>query len=345
MGLNHTTDLAAWHRWQQSRSPLRMLKNAARKQAEPSLYLSVRGENPRILVALDSTKPTSIASYMRPLTFLPDNDLAVLAPADVSALLPGEGWRTIQAIQDGTVPNALRHIAAVLAAGNYLPVSAAAHQLSKLLGARFLVVQHGLMTPHAPPLPEDGHLLAFSTADAAFWSSGRQDVTFDVVGSQLLWEAAKRPATRLDDSERPVFLGQLHGAELPRVGLTRAATTFCTAAGATYRPHPSETDKLSRLQHAWWAKQGIHIDRSGMPLAEVTAPVVSAFSTGVLEAAARGIPSWVTYRRPPRWLEEFWERYDMSRWGSDPTPPPVQGEQEPAAVIARILQTEIGTSS
>jgi hypothetical protein len=344
MGLNHPTDLAAWHRWQQARSPLRMIKSAARKQAVPPLYLSVRGENPKLLVALDSTKPTSVASYMRPLTYLPDHDLAVLAPADVSALLSGDGWQT-QIVRGGSVPETVRHIRAVLAAGNYLPVSAAAHHWSKLLGARFIVVQHGLMTPHAPPLPEDAHLLAFNTADATFWSSGRRDVTFEVVGSQLLWEASARPAAHLDGSERPVFLGQLHGAELPRMGLAKAAATFCSAAGATYRPHPSETDRLSRLQHAWWAKRGIHVDRSGPPLADVMAPVVSAFSTGVLEAAARGIPSWVTYIRPPRWLEEFWDRYDMSQWGSDPTPAPVQREQEPAACIARVLQSEIGQPS
>lgn len=344
MGLNHPADLVAWHRWQQSRSPLRMIKNAARKQVEPEFYLSVRGESPRILIALDSTKPTSVASYMRPLVFLPDNDLAVLAPADVLALLPGEGWQT-QVVHDGNIPERVRHVRAVLAAGHYLPASAAAHEWSKLLGARFMVVQHGLMTPHAPPLPEDGHLLAFTAADAAFWSSGRQDLTFDVVGSQLLWEAAKRPAARVDDDGCPTFLGQLHGAELSRMGLARTASTFCVAADATYRPHPSETDKLSRLQHTLWEKRGIRIDRSGTPLAEIAAPVVSAFSTGILEAAARGIPSFVTYTRPPRWLEEFWERYAMSKWGTDPTPAPVQGEHEPAAVIARILQTEIGASS
>lgn len=342
MGLNNPADLAAWHRWQRSRSPLRVVRNAIRKQSEPRLYLSVRGEDPRILIALDSTKPTSVASYMRPLAFLPDNDLAVLAPADVSALLPGDGWQT-RMILDGSMPDSVCNIRAVLAAGNYLPVSAATYQWSKALGARFMVVQHGLLTPHAPPLPEDGHLLAFSTADSAFWSSGRGDVSFDVVGSQLLWEAAKRPTAPLHGTGRPVFLGQLHGAELPRRGLALAATTFCISADATYRPHPSETDKLSRLQHTLWEKRGIRIDRSGTPLAAVAAPVVSAFSTGVLEAAARGIPAWVSYARPPRWLEEFWERYNMSKWGNDPTPAPAQGEDEPAAVIARIVQTEIGT--
>lgn len=341
MVLNYPTDLAAWHRWEQSRSPLRAAKNMLRKKTQSELYLSVRGERPRILVALDSTKPTSIASFMRPMSFLPGRDLAVLAPSNISGLLPGEEWRT-HTISNGAMPPDVRHIRAMLAAGNYLPVSAAAHQWSKLVGARFMVVQHGLVTPHAPPLPEQGHLLAFNAADGSYWSSGRKDVTFDVVGSQLLWEAAERPAAPPQENARPVFLGQLHGAELPRMGLARAATTFCTTSGATYKPHPSETDKLSRIQHNLWERRGISIDRSGTPLAEMSAPVVSAFSTGVLEAAARGIPSWVAYARPPRWLEEFWERYEMSTWGNEPTPAPSQSEHEPASAIARILEESIG---
>ena len=44
---------------------------------------------------------------------------------------------------------------------------------------------------------------------------------------------------------------------------------------------------------------GITIDRSGIPLRELGAPVVSVFSTGVLEAAAAGLPAWVTLPDPP----------------------------------------------
>ena len=35
------------------------------------------------------------------------------------------------------------------------------------------------------------------------------------------------------------------------------------------------------------------------------------FSTGVLEAAARGLPAWVDFPDPPAWLREFWDRYGM----------------------------------
>ncbi|MDT0193774.1 MULTISPECIES: hypothetical protein [unclassified Arthrobacter] len=197
------------------------------------------------------------------------------------------------------------------------------------------------MTPHAPPLPEDAHLLAFSDADAEFWRSGRCDVTWDVVGSQLLWTAGAQGSGRVSEDARPVFLGQLHGAELPRSGFARAATLFCTTTGAMYRPHPSETDRLSRLQHALWERRGVTLDRSGIPLAELNAPIASVFSTGVLEAAARGIPAWVTYPSPPAWLEEFWERYGMSRWGTEPTPAPARPDLEPARAIAEIVVQQV----
>ena len=41
---------------------------------------------------------------------------------------------------------------------------------------------------------------------------------------------------------------------------------------------------------------------------------------------------------PPRWLAEFWERYGMSRWGGDPTPPPPMPAEEPSSAIAHILR-------
>lgn len=347
MGLIHPTDLDAWSRWQQSRSPVRLAKHLLRRPAPPNGRLMVRGESPRVLIVLDATTPTSMASYIAPLQFLTEVDVAVLAPGDISSLLPGQGWECHQIADAGDVPAVLGTLKTVLAAGNYLPLSGAAYRWAETLGVKFSVVQHGLITPDAPPLPRNAHLLAFSEADAAFWSSGRGDLSHNVVGSQLLWEAASQPPSRgtSEGIAAPLFLGQLHGAELPRAGFASAARDFCLATGAVYRPHPSETDTLSRLQHSMWSRRGIRIDRSGTPLAESKAPVVSVFSTGVLEAAARGLPSWVTYRQPPFWLEEFWERYKMSRWGRNPTPAPPRAEVEPAKVIARFLAIEIGNAS
>ncbi|MDQ2763525.1 MAG: RNA-binding protein, partial [Pseudomonadota bacterium] len=129
----------------------------------------------------------------------------------------------------------------------------------------------------------------------------------------------------------------LHGAELPRRGMARAAFTFCREHNATYRPHPSEIDKLSRAQHALWERRGITIDRSGTPLREHNGPVVAAFSTGVLEAAARGVPSFVHYPEAPMWLAEFWDRYGMKQWGQEPTPAPWTGADPAAAIRAAVM--------
>lgn len=347
MGLNHPVDLAAWSRWQSRSSPYRRLRAALRPSTptEP-MHLAIRGSDPQVLIALDATTPTSIAAYLRPLAFLDEVSLAVLAPRDVLSLLPGTGWRSAsQTISSGQMPAELNVLSAVLAAGHYLNVGAKSLEWANAVGAQFFIAQHGLVTPFAPPLPRRAHLLAFSTSDATFWASGRQDITHDVVGSQLLWAAERSPSVSIGSGSQPVFLGQLHGAELPRRGLAKAATSFFRETGATYRPHPSEIDKLSRLQHALWARQGMDFDNSKLPLAQLARPVVSVFSTGVLEAAARGIPSWVTYDSPPTWLIEFWNRYSLSRWGSDPTPALVQPAREPAESIARVLQSFVkGTS-
>ena len=202
------------------------------------------------------------------------------------------------------------------------------------------MVQHGLLVPQAPPLPVGCTLLAFSEADADFWASGRRDVTTHAVGSQLLYLAAQKAAgaeVQKQNDLEPIFLGQMHGAELPRASFAYASHSFLKKYGGVYRPHPSEKDKLSVLTHKLWEKEGIRIDRSGTPLNEVPNPVVSIFSTGVLEAAIRGIPAWVYHPAPPAWLVEFWDRYGMNRWGSEPTPAPVQPEKEPARRIAELM--------
>ena len=181
-------------------------------------------------------------------------------------------------------------------------------------------------------------MFAFSPADAEFWISGRSDIQAEVVGAQIFFEALQKPP--VDDSEiaeTPIFLGQMHGAELSRASFARASYKFCQNHGAIYRPHPSEKDKLSTMTHKLWAKRGVTIDSSKTPLNELNNPVVSVFSTGVLEAAIRGIPAWVYHPNPPEWLLEFWNRYGLSQWGSEPTAPPVAPETEPAQKIARII--------
>ncbi|MBS3180143.1 MULTISPECIES: RNA-binding protein [unclassified Pseudoclavibacter] len=342
MGLKIPEDVAEWHRWQQSRSLKSRVQNRVRpSKASPGFVLLTNGAAPRLLVVIEAPKPSTVAAYAAPLRSLADTSVAVLAPTDVSGLLGGN-WQTTQLLGHG-LPEVLREVRAVYSAGNYLPGGALSYRWSQELGARFVVAQHGLMTPYAPPLAHGTHLLAFSSEDADFWKSGRTDVTHEVVGGQILWDAAKRES--LDEGtrdDRPVFLGQLHGAELPRAISGGTAVRFCKQTGAEYRPHPAETDKLSQLQHRFWRARGVRFESSGRSLAHLNRPVVSVFSTGVLEAAAAGQPAWVSCVNAPEWVRDFWERYDLSEWGGDPTPappvPPVEPAKAIAASLARILE-------
>lgn len=205
------------------------------------------------------------------------------------------------------------------------------------------VVQHGLLTPFAPPLPHGATLLAFSDDDAAFWASERSDIEGIAVGAQLLWDTSTTES-KTHPSGPPVYLGQLHGSELPRRGKTRSTARFWRQTGAIYRPHPFEADRLSRAQHAIWQARGMRIDRSNLPIRELGGPIVGAFSTGILEAAASGFPAWAYYENPPRWLEEFWDRYRIHRWGADaaPTPAPPRPAIEPAQAIADAVLAATG---
>ena len=98
---------------------------------------------------------------------------------------------------------------------------------------------------------------------------------------------------------------------------------------------------LWRIHHASYRRLGIVVEGS-TPLAELTGPVVSVFSTGVLEAASQGREAWVDFPRPPVWLGEFWERYGMHRFGDRPTPAPAGPAIEPARRVAEILTEAVG---
>lgn len=340
MGLNHPEDLGAWRRWQESRHALRRLKSVLVRPPSPKFTLFSSGAFPTILVVVDAPTPSQIAAYLEPALKVEGASVAVLVEGDVSSLLPA-GW-TEHALVGDSPPAFLDGVGVVFASGHFLPASSLAHTWAQALDARFVVAQHGLLTPFQPPLPPNAHALAFTEEDAEFWRSGRSDVTYDVVGSQMLWNASKRRAARAEVSGPPVFLGQLHGAELARRTAARTARRFCTSTGASYRPHPAEVDKLSRLQHERWRRAGIVVDDSTVPLRDLNRPVVSIFSTGVLEAAASGRPAWVTGANVPDWIHEFWARYSLREWGGEPTPapvvPPVEPAQAIAASLARILE-------
>jgi hypothetical protein len=343
--LTHPRDLEAWHRWQHAQQPfarraqrvLGVLRDIARPDAHAgSAVLARGGPAPRVVACLESTSPSSVRALLHPLRHLDPADVAVVSPTPVTDLLPEGPWTETSGFAPDVVAGVVGGDTLVLSTGHYLPLGAAAHRVAA--PGRFLTVQHGLLTPHAPPLAPGTILLAWSEADATFWRSGRDDVGSVAVGSQLLWEAAEPPLATLDPDAAPVFLGQLHGAELPHEVLERAAEAFCLAEHATYRPHPSERDRRSLATHARWEAEGIAIDRSGIPLRELGAPVVSVFSTGVLEAAAAGLPAWVALPDPPPWLREFWARYGLSPWGGPATASPERPQVEPSRAVAEVVR-------
>lgn len=357
--LKYPLDLDAWQAWQRRQKKLKWAKYKlnsllasarSRTVAEEPVrgLLYTRGTKPQVLIVMDSFSPTNRNAILEPLKHLDAVDVALWVPEDASDYLDGQyaserysrkDWSE-QEISGDELMRLLPDIRIVLSAAQFLSRGAVAYEFSRAIGAEYWMVQHGLLVPQAPPLPVGCTLLAFSEADAEFWASGRRDVTTHAVGSQLLYLAAQKAAgaeAQKQNDLEPIFLGQMHGAELPRASFAFAAHSFLKKYGGIYRPHPSEKDKLSVLTHKLWEKEGIRIDRSGTPLNEVPNPVVSIFSTGVLEAAIRGIPAWVYHPAPPAWLVEFWNRYGMNRWGSEPTPAPVQPEKEPARRIAELI--------
>lgn len=334
-GLRFSEDLAAWRRWQQSQHRIRRMRHSLRPGPPEPVVLTLYSDAPTLLVALDSGSPTSDAALLAPLLHL-DVPLAVLS-AGPGLTLVGRSPVASHVVADGSLPDSLRHLRAVSSLGHYLARGLLAQRWSERLSVPHFVTQHGALTPYAPPLPAGARLLAWSEADAEFWRSGRRDVTHEVVGSQLLWRAGSNPApTGAATAQRLTYLGQMHAAELSRSRLVRSGAAFCREHRAVYRPHPSERDRLSRATHAVYRRLGITVDGS-TPLADLAGPVVSVFSTGVLEAAAQGRDAWVDFDRPPSWVAEFWERYGMHRFGQPPTPAPPRPDIEPAQRIAGLL--------
>lgn len=346
MGLKFPSDVEAWQRWQDSRRPLHQRARSAFVKLRPAAprhpqgYVAANSSSGPVKVVgvLESRAASSQQAILAPLLRLGSVGSAVVSSFDLRGSLP-HGWtsRRVDAVDYQSLFPAAR---IVLGATHYLPLGASALVDARHRGHLYVTVQHGLLTPFAPPLPAGGPFLAWSQADAQFWASGRPGLEACVVGSQSLWAAAhqKVDVSRFD---RPVFLGQLHGAELPRMAMVKAVTEFCRDTGAIYRPHPAERDRLSTMQHRVWERLGIDIDRSGGQFARHGAPVVSIFSTGLVEAAVQGVPAWAFFPAPPPWLSEFWLRYGLRPWGGEPTPAPGLPQLEPAMAIANWMEARL----
>ena len=337
-GLVVPDDLDAWCRWSDSRNRVRFGLAAAKRfvRHQPSvppakLYLPV--ERPTTLVVLDQVSASCRYATFDPLEHLDPDRTAVLSAHPEAREAATGAVRVMEWNEGGWLPPSIEQ---VLTLGTFNHLARQVKPWATRHNARFCVIQHGLLTPWAPPLSPGDHLFAWSEADAEYQCAGRSDVTSEVTGSQMLWKASRLPKVEVLD-ETPVMLGQLHGAELGRAAKQRMYTQFCTSTGAIYRPHPNEADVMSRVQHRIMARAGVIIEASGKSLVEEGRPVVSIFSTGTLEAACRGLPSWVHHPDPPAWVSEFWSRYNLSRWGDEPTAPIDSSRDEPASIIAKAL--------
>lgn len=288
------------------------------------------------MVVVDQASPSARAAVQAPLAHLDPSTTAVLTPHE--DLLPDHLPSRRAYAGPRSLPTC---VDTVLSLGAFNPLSAAVAAWVKPRGARFVVVQHGLLTRWSPPLSDGDHLLAWSQADADYWTAGRASITSEVVGSQLLWRAGRESRVSLRD-ERPVLLGQLHGTELTRREALRTYLRFGRAVDVDYRPHPNERDLASRAAHRLMRRAGLRFAESTGSLLDLHRPVVSIFSTGTLEAAQRGLPAWVVHAAPPPWIEDLWERYALSRWGADPTPAWPAPSTEPAAAVAARLNDPDG---
>ena len=337
-GLVFPEDLDAWREWSRKRNRVRFGLASARaflRQGPPAprpmLYLPA--EKPSVLVVLDQVSASCRFATVDPLSHLDPDRTAVLSSHSEARSFAAGHVRAMEWHPDAPLPPSIEQI---LTLGAFNTLAAAVRPWAQRHHARFCVIQHGLLTPWAPSLSPGDHLFAWSEADAEYQCAGRADVTSEVVGSQMLWKASRLPKAELQD-DTPVMLGQLHGAELGRASKQRIYTEFCNSTGAIYRPHPNEADAISRIQHRLMTRRGVVIESTRKSLVEEGRPVVSIFSTGTLEAACRGLPAWVHYPVPPSWIEDFWSRYGLSRWGSSPTQPYESPEVEPALAVAKAL--------
>jgi hypothetical protein len=336
VGLLHPDDLTAWRRSRASRPALGRLSVGLRELThDPRFELFIGGSSPTLLVALESTTIADRMAVLAPLAHVDMTKVAILAPFGAGPLLPQHPWDT-RILFPEELPRYFERMKAIVATSQHTDVGQSVYDFSQLVGCPFFIVQSTLISPYTAPLPPGAHLLGWSDTDVAFWREGSAEArkaANTVVGSQLLWAATQEALEEPNKATAVTYLGQLHEASLGSKEMAKVAEEFCLAHDAVYRPHPSETDRRTRSVHERFVRLGIALDQSQTPIRHFDGPVVSVYSTGVLEAAARGLPAWVDYPNPPAWLTEMWDRYTMFRYGGEPTPPPKILNFEPAYAI------------
>ncbi|MGL5810858.1 MAG: hypothetical protein ACRCYQ_13020 [Nocardioides sp.] len=339
MGLVHPDDLSAWRRERAALAGRGRLSIGLRELAhDPRFELFIGGTSPRLLIALESVAMADRMAVLAPLEHLDLTRVAILAPMGAGAVVPQHPWVT-KILFPEELTRYFDSMGAVLATSHHTDVGASAYDFSQAVKAPFFVIQSTVLTPHSAPLAPEGQPLAWTDADATFWQEGsaRAHQKATVVGSQLLWSAAQHALPEPDPATATTYLGQLHEPHLGYKQMAKAAEDFCLRHGAVYRPHPAENDRRVRSVHERLVRLGVSLDQSSTPVGRFDGPVVGAYSTGVLEAAARGLPAWVEFPQPPAWLRELWERYRMFQHGGEPTPPPVVTGFEPAYAVGITL--------
>ena len=212
---------------------------------------------PQVVVSMDTANPSAVGSLIAPLRHVRDLPVAVVAPFPLDDVVAGLGL-DVTPFSPGRVDGLVEGARCLVTAGQYLPVGVATERAAQRYGRPVLMVQHGALTPYAPPLPPDSTVLAWSEADGEFWRSGRDDVRIETVGSQLLWDAglvtgAGAPSSTNGGDVPLTYLGQGHAAELPQAppGAGRA------------RPLPHSGCDLSPAPIG--ARQGLAPHARGLP--------------------------------------------------------------------------------
>lgn len=336
-----------WRKWRTRREGL--LRGRFVSPFSPAA-LGIYSDDPwvpdasHLVVCLENLSPTQVASLLRPEAVLRSRNAAVAVIAPLS-FVDGLAHIGLTLRERLTTPGVWSHPKPklILATSHCSTSGQFAWELSIKSGVPFVIVQHGVVTPFAPPLPEGCHLFAWTPEDAEFWVSGRTDVMTTVVGSQIIWDAGvsqcKVSQCKKGEPEGPIcFLGQLHGPELSRSTTIRTVAALARAGPVVYRPHPGETDLVSRLIHRRWQHQGIPIEPPTSRLGEKSAAVAGIFSTGILEAAASGRAAFGFCARPPSWLPEFWDRYKIKQFGTDESTRVEIPAREPASVISETAE-------
>lgn len=344
MTLIHPRSLERWHEWRRSRRiplvPQGPADAVGRRGTAPERHVELHsspGETGgSTLIAVHADDPASRAALLSFLPYL-HGRVDVLAPLGLELPELEQGrWTT----QRGPEPHALLERtspAAVLSGGAEHPVGAAVHERARELGVPSMVIQHDLVTPFTAPLPEEATVLAWTRADGELRAAEREDVSIEVVGSQQLWSASHEPLIEGLDAAA-VVLGQMHDRTLPRRLRMRAPLSAAEREEVRYRPHCAETDLLSRGGHALLRRKGVELIPAASTVAELASPVIGLVSAEVLLAAAHGLPAWVHAPHEPPWVSELWERYGMRRLGAEPSRAPHAGTDEPARLVAQLLE-------